>query len=173
MASTRNTTAVFVDLQQAYDQVWRKGLLMKMVNIGIHGKMLQWIQSFLTNRTIKTTVEGATSSKRTLEEGLPQGSALTVPCFSSSFIYFTWLRSPDQTRNPSLPWSPIGQTAEHDSFHEPSERESQKTLGTNQEGCKNNMGSKQRYLKTARPRICTVSHEIRTAPATSCQQSDY
>ena len=25
-----NTTAVFVDLQQAYDRVWRKGLLYKM-----------------------------------------------------------------------------------------------------------------------------------------------
>ena len=37
-------------------RVWRKGLLMKMSNIGIHGKMLRWIQAFLTNRTIETTV---------------------------------------------------------------------------------------------------------------------
>ena len=76
-----STTAVFIDLQQAYDRVWRKGLLMKMSNIGIHGKMLKWIQAFLTNRTIETTLEGATSSKRTLEEGLPQGSALSCTLF--------------------------------------------------------------------------------------------
>ena len=76
-----STTAVFIDLQQAYDRVWRKGLLMKMSNIGIHGKMLKWIQAFLTNRTIQTTVEGSTSSKRTLEEGLPQGSALSCTLF--------------------------------------------------------------------------------------------
>ena len=76
-----HTTAIFIDLQQAYDRVWRKGLLMKMGNIGIHGKMLQWIHAFLTNRTIQTTVEGATSSKRTVEEGLPQGSALSCTLF--------------------------------------------------------------------------------------------
>ena len=45
----QHTTAVFIDLQQAYDRVWRKGLLMKMDKIGVHGKMLQWIQAFLTN----------------------------------------------------------------------------------------------------------------------------
>ena len=77
----QHTTAVFIDLQQAYDRVWRKGLLMKMDKIGVHGKMLQWIQAFLTNRTIQTTVEGSTSSKRTLEEGLPQGSALSCTLF--------------------------------------------------------------------------------------------
>ena len=27
---SKHTTAVFIDLQQAYDQVWRKGLLLKM-----------------------------------------------------------------------------------------------------------------------------------------------
>ena len=77
----RSTTAVFIDLQQAYDRVWRKGLLMKMNNMGIHGKMLRWIHAFLTDRTIQTTVDGCTSSKKTLEEGLPQGSALSCTLF--------------------------------------------------------------------------------------------
>ena len=30
----------FSDLQQAYDRIWRKGLLIKMKKMGIHGKML-------------------------------------------------------------------------------------------------------------------------------------
>ena len=77
----KHTSAVFIDLQQAYDRVWRKGLLIKMRNMGIHGKMLQWIQAFLTNRTIQTTIDGATSSHLTLEEGLPQGSALSCTLF--------------------------------------------------------------------------------------------
>ena len=77
----KHTSAVFIDLQQAYDRVWRKGLLMKMRNIGIHGKMLQWIHAFLSNRTIQTSIDGATSSKLTLEEGLPQGSALSCTLF--------------------------------------------------------------------------------------------
>ena len=77
----KTTTAVFIDLQQAYDRVWRKGLLIKMSNLGIHGKMFRWIHSFLSNRTIQTTVDNTTSSKLTLEEGLPQGSALSCTLF--------------------------------------------------------------------------------------------
>ena len=78
---SKTTTAVFIDLQQAYDRVWRKGLLIKMNNIGIHGKMFNWIHSFLSNRTIQTTVNNTTSSKMTQEEGLPQGSALSCTLF--------------------------------------------------------------------------------------------
>ena len=77
----KTTTAVFIDLQQAYDRVWRKGLLIKMSNMGVHGNMFKWIQSFLSNRTIQTTVDNTTSSKTTLEEGLPQGSALSCTLF--------------------------------------------------------------------------------------------
>ena len=65
----KHTFAAFVDLQQAYDKVWRKGLLIKMLRMGIHGCMFNWIQAFLSNRTIATRYNGATSSKRTLEEG--------------------------------------------------------------------------------------------------------
>ena len=77
----KSTIAVFVDLQQAYDRVWRKGLLLKLHNTGVHGKMFKWIKGFLTNRTIATKCDGALSSKRTLEEGLPQGSALSCTLF--------------------------------------------------------------------------------------------
>ena len=76
-----NTTAVFVDLQQAYDRVWRKGLLLKMIDTGIGGKLYKWIKHFLTNRTIQTRVDNALSSKEVLEEGLPQGSALSCTLF--------------------------------------------------------------------------------------------
>ena len=79
--SKKHTLAVFVDLQQAYDRVWRKGLLMKMTDIGIHGKVYTWIKSFLTNRTIQTKVNDALSSKEVLEEGLPQGSCLSCTLF--------------------------------------------------------------------------------------------
>ena len=76
-----HTTAVFVDLKQAYDRVWRKGLLLKMVNAGVHGKMYHWLKNFLTNRTIQTRVNNGLSSKEPLEEGLPQGSPLSCTLF--------------------------------------------------------------------------------------------
>ena len=77
----RHTSAVFIDLQQAYDRVWRKGLILKMTKMGITGNMLKWIQAFLKERTITTEIDGISSSKRTLEEGLPQGSALSCTLF--------------------------------------------------------------------------------------------
>ena len=77
----KDTAAVFIDLQQAYDKIWRKGLLIKMQKLGIDGKMLNWVQAFLSNRTIRTRFDGALSSKLTLEEGLPQGSALSCTLF--------------------------------------------------------------------------------------------
>ena len=76
-----HTTAVFVDLKQAYDRVWRRGLLLKMKNTGIHGKMYRWLKSFLTDRTIQTRVNDGVSSKEVLEEGLPQGSPLSCTLF--------------------------------------------------------------------------------------------
>ena len=84
----KDTYAIFIDLQQAYDRIWRKGLLMKMQKLGINGKMIGWIQAFLTNRTIQTRFDGALSSKLTLEEGgrgqfgtVPLGyRAIMVPC---------------------------------------------------------------------------------------------
>ena len=76
-----HTTAVFIDLQQAYDRVWRKGLLLKMKQIGVHGKLYDWIKCFLTDRTIQTKIQSQVSSKQVLEDGLPQGSALSCTLF--------------------------------------------------------------------------------------------
>ena len=76
-----STTAIFVDLQEAYDRVWRKGLLYKMQEVGVHGKIYNWIKNFLTDRNIQTKINNATSSKEPLEEGLPQGSSLSCTLF--------------------------------------------------------------------------------------------
>ena len=43
--------------------------------------MFKWIHSFLTDRTIQTTVDNTTLSKLTLDEGLPLGSALSCTLF--------------------------------------------------------------------------------------------
>ena len=58
-----HTAAVFVDLQQAYDCVWRQGLLFKMQKLGIQGNMYNWIKAFLHERTISTTINSVESKK--------------------------------------------------------------------------------------------------------------
>ena len=76
-----HTAAVFIDLQQAYDRVWRKGLFLKMQNLGIKGNLYNWIKAFLTDRLIQTRMNSSLSSKAVLEEGLPQGSSLSCTLF--------------------------------------------------------------------------------------------
>ena len=42
-----STVALFVDMEKAYDSVWRKGLLYKLFKIGIAGRTWQWIFAIL------------------------------------------------------------------------------------------------------------------------------
>ena len=77
----KHTTAIFIDLQQAYDRVWKTGLYQKMQSLGIKSKMYFWIKAFLTDRLIQTRFNSALSSKEVQEEGLPQGSSLSCTLF--------------------------------------------------------------------------------------------
>ena len=44
--------------------------------------MYRWIKNFLTDRTIATQIEGVTSTKECLKEGIPQGSSLSCTLFT-------------------------------------------------------------------------------------------
>ena len=77
----KQSTAIFIDLQQAYDRVWKTGLLMKMQNLGIRSHLYKWIKSFLTDRLIQTKFNSALSTKATQVEGLPQGSSQSCTLF--------------------------------------------------------------------------------------------
>ena len=76
-----HTVACFIDLQNAYDKVWREGLRLKLLRSGIEGRMYGWLSDFLTNRSIRTKLGNATSSYLPLVDGLPQGSALSCTLF--------------------------------------------------------------------------------------------
>ena len=56
----KDTIAFFVDLEKAYDEVWRQGLFVNMRDSGIHSNMYRWITNFLTDRTIATQTVGVT-----------------------------------------------------------------------------------------------------------------
>lgn len=48
-----STAAILLDLKGAFDRVWQNGLILKLHNIGILGRMLRWIKNFLTARTAR------------------------------------------------------------------------------------------------------------------------
>ena len=82
LANQRSTLAVFLDFEKAYDTVWRHGLLYKLGCLGVRGNMFKWIQSFVSNRTFQVRVGSTLSNTFTLENGIPQGSALSPLLFA-------------------------------------------------------------------------------------------
>ena len=67
---------IYLDFAKAFDKVHHDTLLGKLQNIGITGKLHQWIKEFLRNRKQYVTVEGATSRASEVLSGVPQGTVL-------------------------------------------------------------------------------------------------
>ena len=70
------TDAILLDFSKAFDKVDHKILVSKLSSLGIGGPLLQWIHSFLSNRTQSVVVDGATSSPAPVLSGVPQGTVL-------------------------------------------------------------------------------------------------
>lgn len=68
--------AVYLDFLKAFDKVDHKLLIKKLHKMGIKGKLLAWIKSYLTNRSQRVLVNGFTSHPFTPTSGIPQGSRL-------------------------------------------------------------------------------------------------
>ena len=64
------------------DKVWREGLLLKLLNKKVEGKMFRWIQDFLQRRTARVKLDGKVSHRVTMEQGVPQGGVIS-PTLSS------------------------------------------------------------------------------------------
>lgn len=73
--------SVFLDLEKAYDTTWRFGILRDLAAMGIHGNMLNTIESYLSNRTFRVKVGNALSRSFTQETGVPQGGVLSCTLF--------------------------------------------------------------------------------------------
>ena len=67
---------VFCDLSKAFDRVWHKGLIKKLQVYGINGPILEWLSSYLMNRTQKVMYRNLYSSIGNVQAGVPQGSVL-------------------------------------------------------------------------------------------------
>lgn len=67
---------IYLDFSKAFDRVPHHRLLQKLHDLGIRGKLLAWIQSYLTDRTFRVRISDTISSPKGVLSGVPQGSVL-------------------------------------------------------------------------------------------------
>lgn len=81
LANKQYVLGVFLDIEKAYDMIWKKGLLFKVHQMGIGGSMFNWINSFLHNRTMQVRIGTTLSECFKVENGTPQGSVISPILF--------------------------------------------------------------------------------------------
>ena len=67
---------IYLDFKKAFDSVPHERLLLKLNGYGISGSILNWIRSFLEDRTQRVRVDSEFSSTTKVTSGIPQGSIL-------------------------------------------------------------------------------------------------
>ena len=70
------TDSILLYFSKAFDKVCHQKLSLKREHYGKRGRNLQWIKTFLENRTQKIAVPGVTSSVSAVTSSVPQGTVL-------------------------------------------------------------------------------------------------
>ena len=81
-ASKQHHITVFFDLEKAYDTAWRFGILKALHDSGLRGELPLFIEAFLKHRYFYVKVGDTLSERKLQEEGVPQGSVLSVTLFA-------------------------------------------------------------------------------------------
>lgn len=77
MNSQRITLLVLLDLSSAFHTIDHEILLKRLsFKFAIHGKVLDWFSSYLSGRSHRVMLDGASSERFVLDFGVPQGSCL-------------------------------------------------------------------------------------------------
>ena len=76
----KHLTAVFFDLEKAYDTTWKYDIMQDLHDLGL--RLLMFIKNFLFERTFRLRMGSTFSDSQHQEEGVPQGSILSVTLFS-------------------------------------------------------------------------------------------
>ena len=75
------TAAIFFDFEKVYDKVNREKTLEQLENMGIQGRMMEFIRELIGERWIKVRVRGYISQSKQTDLGIPQGEVLSVTLF--------------------------------------------------------------------------------------------
>ena len=81
LESCGESRVISLDISKAFDCVWHKGLLAKLPMFGLHHTLINWIGSFLSDRSIAVRVDGFLSNLHSINAGVPQGSVISPVLF--------------------------------------------------------------------------------------------
>lgn len=73
---------IFFDIETAFDRVWHKGLIFKLVKIGLPYYLVKFLQNYLEDRKFSIKVGNFTTSPEKIGCGLSQGMTLSPLLFS-------------------------------------------------------------------------------------------
>ncbi|BHF84286.1 hypothetical protein SprV_0902743700 [Sparganum proliferum] len=73
--------AIYIDFKKSFDSVPHHRLLQKLGRIGVRGKLLKWIRSFLLDRSQAVHVSDQQSAEVAVRSDVPQGSVLGPTLF--------------------------------------------------------------------------------------------
>ena len=77
----KKVIATFIDLSKAFDKVWKRGLLLKLLRCNVGDNMFKWIRSFLGHRSARVKLNANLSHPVTIREGVPQGGVISPTLF--------------------------------------------------------------------------------------------
>jgi len=77
----QRATAIFFDLEKAYDTTSKFGILKDLHSAGLRDRLPLFIAGFLSDKKFQVRVGGSYSKPSVQETGIPQGSILSVTLF--------------------------------------------------------------------------------------------
>ena len=74
--------AIFFYLEKAYDTKWKYGIMKDLHDIGLRGRLPNFISNFLSDRYFNVRIGSTLSDTFEQEQGVPQGSILSPTLFN-------------------------------------------------------------------------------------------
>ena len=81
LESSGESRVISLDISKAFDRDWHKGLLAKLPMFDLNQTLINWIGSFLSDRSIAVRVGGFLSNLHSINAGVPQGSVISPVLF--------------------------------------------------------------------------------------------
>lgn len=81
LVNKQHAIVVSMDIERAFEMVWRRRVITIAVSWGINGHLLEFIKNFLRKRLIQVRVNNILSKVTVIKNGVPQGCVLSVTLF--------------------------------------------------------------------------------------------